>query len=436
MENNPEIHTPNWVKPENSRLLIPALLVGAWDETKESDRELIASLALKSYEQVITEMSHWLNTFDSPIEKLGNIWRLVSHDVAWNFLSRFLIEDDLSRFGKIVATVLGVLDPRLAANADNKELPYSKVLMQGISETLALLSIRGLPVATQYAITAQHRVNIVVDELLNIDTDWEKWASFSYSLPILAEAAPDVFLEALTDALAEESPTLTSIFQENIWSESQRIDLLQAIEIFAWEPIYFSRSALILSKLSRLDPGDKLVNLPFDSLHQIFSCLQTPITPQQRLRVIDALLIREPTIAWRLLCNLLPEINQEISRPICRPRWRDWNVTCTPSAEKSEYWHNIEQLLKRIIASAGNSSERWCDVIEKIDLLPPHLLDQVICTFEKVAITKMKSGELTVIRNTLKGVIDKHRESPKTKMAMQEKSVDKLDLLCQKLTPA
>jgi hypothetical protein len=139
-------------------LLIPALLIGAWDETKEADRKLIASLALKSYEQAIAEMSHWLNTFDSPIEKVGNAWRLVSHDVAWHFLSRFLIEDDLSRFGEIVVTILGVSGPQLAANAHDKELPYSRMLMQGISETLALLSIRGLPVATQYSITVQHRL--------------------------------------------------------------------------------------------------------------------------------------------------------------------------------------------------------------------------------------------------------------------------------------
>ena len=97
MKNNPETHTPSQAKHENNRLLIPALLIGAWDETKEADRKLIASLALKSYEQAIAEMSHWLNTFDSPIEKVGNAWRLVSHDVAWHFLSRFLIEDDLSK---------------------------------------------------------------------------------------------------------------------------------------------------------------------------------------------------------------------------------------------------------------------------------------------------------------------------------------------------
>lgn len=40
---------------------------------------------------------------------------------------------------------------------------------------------------------------------------------------------------------------------------------------------------------------------------------------------IDTLLIHEPTIAGKLLDNLLPEISRGISNLIYQPRWRDWN---------------------------------------------------------------------------------------------------------------
>jgi hypothetical protein len=40
-----EIHSPDWSKSENARSLIPVLLAGAWDDTKEADREAIAELA-------------------------------------------------------------------------------------------------------------------------------------------------------------------------------------------------------------------------------------------------------------------------------------------------------------------------------------------------------------------------------------------------------
>lgn len=57
----PEIHSPDWAKPENARSLIPVLLAGAWDDTKEADRQVIAELACKPYEEVVSALARWVN---------------------------------------------------------------------------------------------------------------------------------------------------------------------------------------------------------------------------------------------------------------------------------------------------------------------------------------------------------------------------------------
>jgi hypothetical protein len=53
------IHSPDWTKSENVRSLIPALLAGAWDDTTEADREAIAALAGKPYQDVIANLARW-----------------------------------------------------------------------------------------------------------------------------------------------------------------------------------------------------------------------------------------------------------------------------------------------------------------------------------------------------------------------------------------
>src|SRR4029078_908703 len=37
-----EKNTPEWAKPENVRDIVPALLVGRWDQGNDNDKELIA----------------------------------------------------------------------------------------------------------------------------------------------------------------------------------------------------------------------------------------------------------------------------------------------------------------------------------------------------------------------------------------------------------
>lgn len=444
----PEIHSPDldWAKPENARSLIPVLLAGAWDDTKEADREAIAELARKPYEEVVAEVAHWRSSSDPPIRQVGSIWQLVSREDSWHFLSRFLVRDDLEAFRNVASSVLGTPDPRyelppdqrFAASVFGKELPNSGFLRQGLAESLAILATRGLPSDIQDKVSARDRASAIVYQLLGSDADWQRWASLAPQLPTLAEAAPEAFLEAVDRGLVGDSPVLLGIFaEEGLMGSSPHTGLLWALETFAWEPTYLSQVALILAKLARLDPGGKVLNRPFNSLREIFLCWnpQTPATLEQRLRVIDTLLVREPEITWKLLCSLLPEISGGISHPIHHPRWRDWNADSTPKVTRSEYWQNIDAVVERILSNAETSSDRWCSVIKRIESLPPKLRDQTIEYLDGVDITKIQPADLVKIWNSLREVIHKHRKSPNAAWAMPTKIVDRLYSVYQKFEP-
>ncbi len=442
----PEINTPNWAKPENARSLITVLLAGAWDDAKQGDREAIAKLARKPYEEVIADLSRWVNSSDPPVRQVGSVWQLISREDSWHLLSRFILRDDLEAFEEIALSVLGTLDPRYelpldqryAASIYGKNLPNSNFLRKGLAETLAILATRGMTSDTQN-IVVQHKVAGIVHWLLNTNVDWRIWASLAYYLPTLAEAAPEVFLEAVDNGLAGDNPALMQLFlqEEALFGGSPHTGLLWALEVLVWEAQYLSQVTLILGKLSRLDPGGRIINRPFRSLREIFLCWnpQTSANLAQRLRVIDTMIKREANIAWQLLYNLLPEVSGGISNPIYQPRWRDWNVSSNSNATWAEYWKNLDAVVERILSNRGADSQQLCDFIKKIESLPPHLQDKSIDYLFALDTTNTQQADLAIICDTLREVISRHREFPDAEWVLPADSVDKLYLLYQKFEP-
>lgn len=442
----PELHTPDWAKPENARSLIPVLLVGAWDDTQEGDREVVAKLARKTYEEVVADISRWVKSSDPPIRQVGSVWQLISREDSWHLLSHFLVRDDLEEFKNVTLSVLGTLHPRYelpleqryAASIYGKELPNSGFLREGLVETLAILATRELPSETQDIISAQQRVTGIIHQLLSSHVGWQIWASLAYFLPTLAEASPEAFLEAVDDGLSGDNPILVQLFlQEESFGAAPHTGLLWALEVLVWEPQYLSQVTLILGKLSRLDPGGKIINRPFRSLCEIFLCWnpQTPANLAQRLRVIDILITREPDIAWQLLYNLLREISDGISHPTYKPRWRDWNAGSTPKVAGAEYWKNIDAIMQRVLSNMGTDSKRLCDVIKKIESLPPQLQDKSINHLLALHTADIPQKDLAIICDTLREIIHNHKEFSDAKWALPTDSLDQFYLLHQKFEP-
>ena len=384
---NPEIHCPEWAKPENTPLLIPALLAGFWDDSKEEDRRVIEEIARKPYAEISTILSRWTNESDPPVRRIGDIWQLTFRDDSWHLLSRFLLHDDLKIFQKSLLSVLMTFDPRydlpidkqFMAAAYEKTLAHSHQLRQGLTETLALISSRDDKI--QGTVSSQTRANMIVHNLLTSKNDWKLWASLSNLLPILAESSPESFMNAVENALSGENPFLMDIFIDaEPMHSSPHTGLLWALETIAWEPQYLSRVTLILGKLSRLDSGGRLANRPIRSLNEIFLCWhpQTLANIEQRLRVIDTLLLRESDIAWNLICSLFPTRYSNTAFGTYKPRWRDWVGGYTPSVTYGEIQQWSDAISERILSNVKTSGDRWKNLLDLLQAFSPTFRDKAI----------------------------------------------------------
>jgi hypothetical protein len=130
-------------------------------------------------------------------------------------------------------------------------------LRSGIAETLSLLGVYGSEADHASQRKAEWTVGAVIREILKPE-DWRRWGSLDQLLPMLAEAAPSAFLDAVENALRFDPPPFNQLFLEEgggLSGGNYMTGLLWALEILAWSEESITRVVLILGELASLDPG-------------------------------------------------------------------------------------------------------------------------------------------------------------------------------------
>lgn len=442
---------PEWAKSENVKELLPALLIGKWDESKEGDKEIISELAGTSYDEYVVSLKKWLYQFDPPIIKIGEIWRLLSFLDAFFILSPFLSSSHFGKFKNISLKVLSEIDPALELEPDKRWMAsvygktpkYSRELREGIAQTLILIAVfgdkvnsgRGLDLPSGYH-TSQVFVDNIVKELLN-NADWRLWCSLSDVLPLIAEASPSSFLDAVENSLSKNPPPIMGMFSETddtFTSHSAHPSLLWALERLAWDPSLLGRVTLILGKLARLDPGGKLANRPINSLRAIFLLWlpQTFADLELRLKALDLLIEREPKIAWNLLINLLSHAH-DIVFPNPKSRWRQFSEKTENKVTNKEYFESIVGIVERVLNNVNHDGVKWCQVMEHFSNLPPSERQKVLNKLSG-CIDLIEEGNFE-LWNKLREILSRHRSFSDTEWALPEQELIKIEDLYNKLEP-
>lgn len=434
---HPATLTPEWARPGVARSLLPVLLAGRWDDQNAADREAVARLAGQEYGEVRKLVLRWANEPDPPVRLVGNIWMVTAREDRWLLLCSYLTDEEFRRFEAVAIDVLGELDPkfelphgeRWLAKIYGKTPKHSDHLREGLAETLVLMAAYGGHCRLTAA-TAQEWSDRVVAGLLSQASDWRLWASLSPVLPLLAEAAPRCFLDAVGRDLALPNPNLVNLFTDteyHFMESSPHVGLLWALEVLAWSPEYLSSAALSLAKLARLDPGGKLANRPINSLRRIFLSWYpcTTATLEQRLKVLDAIRRWEPQVAWELLLALLPRFS-DATHPTAKPKWRNWASEHEPRVTYGEINKAAAEVAQRLLEDVGTDGTRWRSVIEVLDQFPEAEFDAAVDRLLALCPKDLPQDERLQIWEALRGLLSRHIEFPGAKWALPRAAIERL----------
>jgi hypothetical protein len=420
---------PEWATETHARDLLAPLLVSTWDDSCKSDRDALAQLSGLPYEYLQTVLIRSTTASSPPIRRVGDIWEIADPADTWRLIACYLTDEELQRFETVAINILGNLD---AASIYGKVPDCSRHLRRGIAETIALMATLSCEVPFVANTTGEDIARGIVSQLMEKAKNNETlWTSLADLLPLVAEAAPSVFLAAVDADLSGERSVLVCLFQDHnsdiSVGSSLYVGLIQALETLAWSPDCLSRAALTLARLARLDSGDRLVNRPARSLENIFDCWHpaTAASLQSRLAVLDTIRHREPDIAWNLMMNLLPKHRRAVSENH-KTRWRNWLPDSQANTTEQKYIQAKIAILNRLIAAAETHSTRWCNLISTmIDML----IEQQAVLLQKLDVLDPKqfsSEERAEICNVLRHEFMRHQNRSHTDGTMPTDHVQRL----------
>jgi hypothetical protein len=439
---------PPYASWESARLLAQAGLLGSWAGENLSDRTALEKLLGKSYGEWIEMIRPETLRADTPLTQRNENWKIISRGEAWTALGPRLTNDDLDRFQNAALTVLGENDPKLELPADErlmagfhgKVLQHSYLLRKGIAETLALLGSKPKALSSCSLGRPELVALLAVRELLK-NADWVKWASLGNVLPLLAEAAPDEFLDAVETALidSDKSPfkVIFSKEESGIMGWNHMSGLLWALETLAWHPDYLVRVTILLGELAAIDPGGNWANRPANSLATIFlpwfpqTCADIP----KRKSAVEALLREQPAVGWKLLLSLLPTMHSS-SMGSHKPVWRDLiPSTWSEGVTGQDYGQQVVAYADLAVGTAAADLPKLAELIERLPNLPNPAHSRVLEHLSTDAVLGLSESDRLPLWEALVDLASKHRFFADAQWAMGAEIVAKIDAVAKKLSP-
>ncbi len=425
-------------------------IIGSWNEKNEEDTKVISDLVGESYSTFVHKAREILQLSDSPLSLNNGVWRIEERSQIWDALGSRIIGRDLEILKDIAIAVLTEQDPafdlppnqRIAASLYGKVLSHSENLRTGLAQSLALAGNNNSALIHCHD-RAESIARQSIREVFS-NADWKLWGTLNYQLPILSEAAPDEFLNAVEIALHSDPCPFDELFSledAGIFGCNYLTGLLWALEGLAWDKEYLVQVCIILGELNRHDIGGNWANRPMNSLTTILLPWhpQTTAPIEKRKVAVQTLLSEFPETGWNLLISLLPNQHQS-TMGSHRPSWRntipnDW----TDSVTNADYWDQVTLYSELAISSAKHNPDKLTELIDNLTDLPNSALYHLLDVLSSDAILRLPEDEQVILWNKLSIFIAKQKRYSRYSDANRVLSDEQLALIekiREKLTPS
>lgn len=435
---------PNWARPENYRDIVPAILMGRWDEKYEGDKDSIAELSGMDYDLYISKLSVWLHSPDSPVVRIGSSWRLTSPMDIWSVVSNKLTRADFNALFRLAVNVFKEVHPkferpineRFISPLNGYAIRYSNWIREGVLQSLILTSFLGDRLHFDLENTAEIEVDNVIRQILS-SNDANYWKSLSSQLPLIAEASPTQFCSTIGKLLKNDGNPVFLLFEEEkgfMINASHHSGLLWALEGLAWMPNYFSLSTLILAKLAVIDPGGELGNRPINSLFEIFKTwhYQTVADWETRMKSLELIAKKEPQIARSIIKSMMPD-GRGVGLINHRFRWRSFDVETKTSVTYEEMYKTYSHVLDIGLSIYDKTENMLIEFIE-MSVSLNDVDRKKIFSFVHKELDGVSLSE-DILWGTMRGILNRHRSHPEANWALDEIRLKPYADLYIQLTP-
>jgi len=419
-------------------------LLGSWQESSEQDKSIVKELLDKDFSDWMEKLRESIRDPESPIEIINGTWKVKgkSRLAMWKAIGESIFDDHLDKFQPCAIKVLSELDPKFGRQSTEESFiaglyngtpNYSKNLKKGIAQTLALLGNKHEFLNHCSRDKAQSTVYFVITTVFQ-NAGWTLWASLNDVLPLLAEAAPKKFLTIVDETLRQDPCPFDDLFSQEtsgLFGTTYISGLLWALEGLAWKEEYLSTVTVLLGKLASRDPGGNWANRPGNSLTTIFLPWfpQTMASWKKQKDVIKILQRETPSVAWKTLLSLLPNVHGMSSG--CRKPW-SYSVPERRIVSNKEYQNQVSFYKKSATKMAMEDEDRLIELIEYLDRLNPDCVNRLTKYIESHQMPKEKKF---VLWERVIDFTSKHRKYAGQSWAVPIKYVSQIEAVADKIAP-
>jgi transcriptional regulator with XRE-family HTH domain len=408
---------PQWSEGNEARDIVPLMLTGSWDSKSEGDKSALEKLAEKPYSSVAGIAERWRDVPDAPLVNNNDLWTLFSREDSWELIRPYIKNEHIARFSQTALEILGC----------DRKSTYSFHLRKGIAQSLALLGAR-----------KDYDVGFIVTKLLDRQTE-SRWISLANQTPLLAEAAPDAFLQAVEHDLARPDSVIINR-SKNAQNQNNRLldldTILAAVELLAWDRNYLTRVTRILAKIENSIPTSERSYGPLYILLQIFMPWypQTKANAQERLKILEKLFDYSPKTAWRLILQLIPHPLQ-LCISIRQPLYRDWILDWKPGVSNEEYWIQLEAMGNLLVKHMGMDVERIVQIVSHYESFQDSVRSKFLQSLEQIDLSQWDDLAKGRIHDSIQDKMLSIRDRFDVNLSHITKLIDELDELKRRFTP-
>lgn len=365
-----DVDGPKWL--DRLTELLPAILVGRWNEAVEGDKEIIEKLSGIPYEQYALKLQSFLAIEETPLIRIGSLWRIRSPYEAIEYILRsgMLSNALLDKYRQICINLIQDDDSESIEQLNDDILHFykfnqvfSKEIKIGFYQNLCLLSILDNP---DDGILVQW-----VDETITLMLkDWSlsRFLSNREYLSILAEASPNSFLtfiEKLPQNIHDNIFTPhESSFSLGGWNIFYA-ELLFALEMLAWDENYINRVTGLLLSYSNYENKSNYANRPDSSLYNIyrFYLPQTYVSFENRIVILKQYSKRNKIEVYRLCVKVCKSIDDTVFEPNQHYKWRMFGKLESPNYITLPKVENIREVVNLMLQCCDYSAESISELI-------------------------------------------------------------------------
>ena len=331
-----------------SQILAAAGLFGIWDAGSAADRRVVLRLTGQRRDEKLEEAwTEILNLPETPVWMDGERRGVNSRLDTWQrFTERKITPQAVDRYFDAVSLALGQAPlerpgDRILLPNDYQSLRDSQVsgeLLRGLAQGLVLLAEFGDRIdPRRVGPPVSDRVQQVAFDALK-DITVERLRALHVVMPLLAEAAPEAFIEAmeadldrsdsaqralLNFSLLDSEGKSTHQFLGGTSALVYRSSLMRAYETLGWFPEHAEPAIELLARLADEEISDHHGGQPRQSLVELLKPWHrgSMLDSERHCAVLRKLVANHPKWAFEFACKCLPT-DHDIADGTNLPLWR------------------------------------------------------------------------------------------------------------------